>query len=80
MKAFLNVFKFKIKTVCQGLAISNDETPMSKALSTGALKVVKNNNSCLDKIKTWNDFDHSETVIRETLLKELQDFSTSHQQ
>ena len=79
IKAFLNVYKLKIETVSQRLAILSYEKPVSKILSTGAVKVIKNDMSFLDRIKTWDDFDHPETGTREILLHELDDSETSHQ-
>ena len=71
-------FKLKIETVAQGLANLSYERLVPKTLSFGTLRVVKNDQLFLDKVKAWKDFDHPETGIREVLIKEMEDFETAH--
>ena len=56
------------------------EKSILKVLSTGNIKVIKDDSSYLDKIQTWSDWDFPETGIRQTLKDELDNFSKSHLQ
>ena len=80
MKSFLNIYKLRIDTLSQGLAISSYEKPAPKVLSTGSLQVIRNDQPYLDKIKRWDDFDHPQTGLKEVFNKALENFSVAHEQ
>ena len=49
-------------------------------LSTGNIKLIKNDSSYLDKIQTWSDWDFPETIIGQTLKDKLDNLSKFHLQ
>ena len=55
-----------------------DGTP--KFLSSGLVKVVRNDESYFDKWKTWEEYDHPETGFRSIIKRELEDFREGHRQ
>ena len=68
-----------IQTIAQGLAMSSYETSIPKIYSSGKFKVVKDDGSHLDNVKTWEDFDQPETGIKASVTKALEEFAVSHQ-
>lgn len=80
MNNFLRIYKLKINTLNQGLAMTSYERSVPKALSTGTLKVVRNDDSYFDRLKLWDDYDHPETGFRDVLKSALDDFSASHRE
>ena len=80
INSFLKLYKLKIETIAQGLSMTRFEKLITKMLSTGNIKVIKDDSSCLDKIQIWNDWDFPEIGIRQILTDELSSFSKSHLQ
>ena len=56
LSKFIKVHKLDIQTIAQGLAMSSYETSIPKIYNSGKFRVIKDNASHLDNVKTWEDF------------------------
>ena len=52
INSFLKIHTLKIETITQGLAMINFERPVPKFLSSGYVRVIKDNSSYLDKVQS----------------------------
>ena len=73
LESFMRIHKLHISTLAQGLAMTSYEKPIAKFLSSGVVRVVRNNESYFDRWKTWEDYDHPETGFRSVIKRELED-------
>jgi hypothetical protein len=75
------LFKLKIKTLADGLAMTSFETKVPRYFSqTNVHKVVKHDASHFDTISTFEDWDAPISGFRTRLKEELSTFRAAHQE
>ena len=75
---FQKLYKLQIDNIAQGYSMTSYENAIPKFFGSGRVKVIKGNESYLDRMLVWDDWDHTTTGLRAVLMKELTKFSTSH--
>ena len=74
------LYKIKLSTVAEGLALSSFENPIPKYLTTPGARIIKNNESYWSKVPDWSTWDEPETGARIVLLNGLLDFRETHRE
>ena len=79
LKQLQNVYKLKLKTLSEALAIASFETLVPRFFtSTGNHTVIDNHESYFSQIKTFKDWNNPNSGFKLRLKKELERFRRSH--
>jgi hypothetical protein len=80
LKRLESLYKLKIETIAQGLAITSFEAKCPKIFDKKtAQRVVKDDSSYFDCIPTFGDWDELDGGWREKIKSELSSFTTGHE-
>jgi hypothetical protein len=78
LKRLESIYKLKLHTIAQGLAVSSFEHKVPKFFTqTSSYRVIKDDSSYSDAIPTYADWDEKDNGWRDKLEEELVSFQTS---